>query len=111
MEVITEQMLDEMKEAIVRAVAPEQIYLFGSHARGDATPDSDIDLLIVEEVPFGLERSRWKEITRIRDALPSFSIATDILVYSTDEVAKWQGSMNHIIAHCLREGRLLYAKS
>ena len=110
MRVMTEQILDEMKEAIVQAVAPERIYLFGSHARGDATPDSDIDLLIVEEAPFGPERSRWKEIARIRDALPLSPTATDILVYSSDEVAKWQGSMNHVISRCLREGRLLYAR-
>jgi len=110
MRVITEQMLSEMTAAIVRAVDVEQIYLFGSHARGDVTPDSDIDLLIVEKAPFGPERSRWKEIARIREALPSFLTATDILVYSTNEVAKWQGSINHIITHCLREGRLLYAR-
>ena len=70
MRAITEQILDEITAAIVRAVAPEHIYLFGSHARGDATSDSDIDLLIVETEPFGPERSRWKEIARIRDALP-----------------------------------------
>ena len=110
MRVMTEQILDDMKEAIVQAVAPERIYLFGSRARGDATPDSDIDLLIVEKEPFGPERSRWKEIARIRNALPSSPTATDILVYSTDEVAKWRSSMNHVIAHCLREGRLLYAR-
>ena len=111
MRVITEQILNEMKEAIVRAVAPEQIYLFGSRGRGDANPDSDIDMLIVEREPFGPERSRWEEIARIRNALPSVPTATDILVYSADEVDKWRGSMNHVIAHCLREGRLLYARS
>ena len=108
---ITKQVLDEMTEAIARAVAPERIYLFGSRARGDAVPDSDIDLLIVERQPFGPARSRWKEITRIREALPSLPTATDILVYSTDEVEKWHGSMNHIISRCLREGRLLYARA
>lgn len=40
MRAITEQILDEITAAIVRAVAPEHIYLFGSHARGDATSDS-----------------------------------------------------------------------
>jgi hypothetical protein len=31
-------------------------------------------------------------------------------VYTTDEVAKWQCSINHIIARCLREGKLLYER-
>ena len=37
----------EALERLVEAYQPERIYLFGSHARGDAGPDSDIDLMIV----------------------------------------------------------------
>ena len=111
MKEITEQMLSKMTEAIIREIQPEQIYLFGSRARGDAKPDSDIDLLIVERDSFGPEHSRWEQLNRVRHALTPFLIATDILVYSTDEVAKWQHSINHIIAHCLREGQLLYERS
>ena len=107
---ITEQMLNEMTVTILRAVDAEQIYLFGSRARGDATPDSDIDLLIVEKEPFGPEHSRWTEIAKIRNALLPLPTATDLLVYSVDEVEKWRGSINHIIARCMREGRLLYAR-
>ena len=50
---VTEEILDEMVHTLVREIAPEQIYLFGSRARGIARPDSDIDLLIVESEPFG----------------------------------------------------------
>ncbi len=40
-------------ERIVPALAPEAVYLFGSRARGDASPDSDFDLLVVvpDETP------------------------------------------------------------
>lgn len=39
--------LDRMVARVVRVMAPEAIYLFGSRARGDATADSDYDLLVV----------------------------------------------------------------
>ena len=106
-----QERLAQMSQAIVHAVAPERIILFGSHARGDATTDSDIDLLIIEAIPFGPQRSRRQEIKRIRQALSRFQIPKDILVYSRDEIDKWQHSPNHIIAHSLREGRVLYERS
>ena len=108
---VTEAILDEMVAAIVQEIEPEQIYLFGSRARGDARLDSDVDLLIVEQEPFGSGHSRWKEIARIRRMLSPFRIPKDILLYSTDEMAKWQHSMNHIISRSLREGKLLYERS
>ena len=39
---VTDKVLADMVLAIVREVDPEQIYLFGSHARGDARKDSDV---------------------------------------------------------------------
>jgi uncharacterized protein len=107
---VTEEILAAMVKTVVREIDPERIILFGSHARGDARVDSDIDLLIVEREPFGPGRSRWKEIERVRQCLSPFRIPKDILVYSSDEVAKWQHSINHIIARSLREGKLLYER-
>ena len=107
---VTEQVMDEMVQAIVREIDPEQIYLFGSRARGKERSDSDVDLLIVEREPFGPNRSRWQELARIRRALSPFRISKDILVYSRDEVAKWQHTVNHIISRGLREGKLLYER-
>jgi predicted nucleotidyltransferase len=95
----------------VREVDPEQIVLFGSRARGEARASSDLDLLIVEGPAFRADRTRWGEIRRIRRALSGFRVPKDILVYSKDEVAKWRGSVNHIIAGGLREGRVLYERS
>jgi predicted nucleotidyltransferase len=107
---VTQQVLNEMVEAIVRKVDPERVYLFGSYARGEAGPDSDVDLLVVEREPFSPERSRLDEITRVRRALSAFRVAKDILVFSSEEFARWKDSLNHIIARCLREGRVLYER-
>ena len=107
---VTDQVLDEMVKAIVREVDPEQVWLFGSRARGEAGPDSDVDLLIVEREPFGPGRSRLDEITRIRHALSSFRVPKDILLFSAEEAAYWSDSLNHIVARCHREGRVLYVR-
>jgi predicted nucleotidyltransferase len=107
---VTNEVLDRMVEAIVREVDPEQIYLFGSYARGESGPDSDVDLLIVEREPFGVQRSRLAEITRVYDALRDFPLALDVLMYSREELEKWRDSLNHIAAQCLREGRLVYER-
>ncbi|MBF0179394.1 MAG: nucleotidyltransferase domain-containing protein [Magnetococcales bacterium] len=107
---LTDADLAAMSASIVETVAPERIILFGSHARGDANDDSDIDLLVVVEDGFQ-ERSRWQELQKIRRKLTSFPLSKDILLYSREEVARWQHSANHIITHAIQEGRPLYERS
>jgi predicted nucleotidyltransferase len=107
---LSHQLIEGMVRAIVAEVGPRRIYLFGSCARGSYTADSDIDLLIVEDQEFGPDRNRWSELKRIRKALKSFRIPKDILVYSRDEFETWEDSTNHIVAHAVREGKLLYER-
>lgn len=104
----TPNLLEEMTRAVVAAVHPEQVLVFGSHARGDATADSDVDLLVVEKEPFDLGRSRRHELRQIRRALSRFPVPKDVLVYSRDEVERWKTSQNHIIRKAFREGKVLY---
>ncbi|HSS51939.1 MAG TPA: nucleotidyltransferase domain-containing protein, partial [Thermoanaerobaculia bacterium] len=66
----------QMVRRIVSQFHPEKIILFGSHARGDAGPDSDVDLLIV--MPY-LGSRREKQV-EIRLALKSIRIPKDIVV-------------------------------
>lgn len=103
--------IQQMVEAIVQEVKPQCIYLFGSRATGTATEDSDVDLLIVETEAFDRNRNRWSELKCIRRTLRPFRVPKDILVYSRDEFEKWRGSINHIIAHATREGKLVYERS
>jgi predicted nucleotidyltransferase len=110
MAMVTDQMLREIVAAAVRAVDPERIILFGSYAHGEAGPDSDLDLLIVERGPLGQGRTRRSELKRLRRALWDFRAPIDILIYTEDEVAAWRDSVNHVIARSLREGRTLYER-
>ena len=107
---VTDALLDQMVQAIVAEVDPEQVILFGSRARGDAREDSDVDLVVVEAEPFGPERSRRQELVRLYHALVEFPVSTDILVYSHDDVDYWRDSLNHVLARALREGKVLYER-
>jgi predicted nucleotidyltransferase len=108
---LSEGFIQQMVKAVVQEVKPQCIYLFGSRARGTATEDSDVDLLIVETEAFDQNRNRWSELKRIRRVLKPFHVPKDVLVCSHDEFEKWRGSINHIIAHAAREGRLVYERS
>jgi predicted nucleotidyltransferase len=78
--------------------------LFGSHARGDAGEDSDIDLLVIEpEV-----EDRTREMVRLRRLLRPLRIPVDILVYSAEEVARWGEQPGTALYWALREGRVVH---
>jgi predicted nucleotidyltransferase len=100
-----------MRDAIVRASDPVRIILFGSYAAGTATQDSDADFLIVEDQPFGPQRSRRKEAARIWAALMPFEIAKDVLVYSRDEVNRAAANPLHVVAQALKTGKVLYERT
>ena len=107
---VSEEVLKQMVDAIVREVDPERIVLFGSRARGEAREGSDFDLLIVEREPFGPTRSRFAEASRIWDLAARLRFPADVLLYSTDELERWRHSRNHLIATALAEGNQLYER-
>jgi uncharacterized protein len=107
---IDDKLLQQMVDIIVREVDPETIILFGSRARGDARPDSDVDLLIVEKEPFTAGRSRHNEAGRLYIALMDARVSKDLLLYSRDEVEYWKDSKYHVVGQALREGRVLYGR-
>ena len=105
---VSDEVIGQMASAIAREIAPVRIVLFGSWARGEASSNADVDLLVVEREPFGPQRSRRQEATRIWRCLSRFRVPTDILVYSVGEIARWQDSSHHVVARALREGKVLY---
>ena len=82
----------------------EQIVLFGSRARGDATEGSDFDFLVIEsELP-----DRAREMVRLRRVLRPLRIAADVLVYSRDEVLLWGQQPGTALYWALKEGRVVH---
>jgi predicted nucleotidyltransferase len=97
-----------MVQTIVDEVAPHQIVLFGSQARGDASDASDVDLLIITGEPIQNGQQRMEMMTHLWRALSDVRGPKDLLVYSRGEVDKWKEAPNHVIARALREGTTLY---
>lgn len=98
-------------ERILKEIDAEQVILFGSRARGDSKPDSDLDLLIIQKGEFTASKNRWAETIKIRKALSDIKIPKDILLFTESEVDYWKDSLNYIIPTYLREGKVLYARS
>jgi predicted nucleotidyltransferase len=85
------------------AAAPAQVFLFGSHARGDAGIDSDLDFLVVER---GAEPTA-EEWVRLRDALPPLGVPVDVIVMSDDLVQRRRDVPGSLVYAAMREGRLV----
>ena len=106
----TDKLLAEIVDRIQSVGNPLKIVLFGSRARGDFSPTSDIDILIVEDlyVDSKTERARtaiYKKI--LQDVYPELTL----LVRSVQEVEEWKYVPRYITTEALREGRVLYKDS
>ncbi len=102
----TEEALSEMVKRIRDAVRPERVILFGSHARGEGSPESDVDLLIV--APSDLPR--WKRTPPIYRLLAGLGVPKDIEWWTREEIEQWRGVRSHFINTVLREGKVLYER-
>ena len=96
-----------MIRRIVRRFHPERIILFGSHARGEAGPDSDVDLLVV----MSITGSKRKKQLEIGVALHDLRVPTDIIVTTPEEFA-WRKEIPGTIERpAALEGTVLYERS
>jgi predicted nucleotidyltransferase len=95
-----------MVDLIVERFHPEKVILFGSHARGEARPDSDVDLLVVMPV----RGSRREKAIEIGVALHDIRVPKDIIV-TTPEDFEWRKEIVGTIERpAMREGKVLYAR-
>jgi predicted nucleotidyltransferase len=95
-----------MVKRIVTQFHPDKIILFGSHARGQAGPDSDVDLLIVMPVT----GSRRQKAIEIGVALHDIPVAKDVIVVTPDDFEWRKEIVGTIERPAARDGTLLYAQ-
>jgi predicted nucleotidyltransferase len=103
---VDEALLAEVVRRMLQAGSPDRIVLFGSHARGTARPDSDLDLLVVEPS----SEPRYRRAPKYLRALVGVFPAKDVVVWTPDEIAAWQNVPHAFITSALREGRTLYER-
>ena len=99
--------IDEMVRRIVERFHPEKIILFGSHARGTAGPDSDVDLLVVMNV----RGSRRQKATEIDLALSDRGMPLDLLVVTPEQFDRDRDMIGTVIRPAAREGKVLYERA
>ena len=76
--------------------------LYGSYARGEARPDSDLDFLVIEpEV-----EDHLGEVARLSQTLAPLMVPTDVLVVSAERFEYWKDTPNTVYNHAIREGRV-----
>lgn len=104
---ITPALLGYIVQKIVTHLAPEQIILFGSRARGEADEDSDLDLFIIQNGATS-NRELRRQIDRL---LLGRRFAVDIIVRKQEEVQRNLEDGNPFYTHHIfREGRVLYER-
>ncbi len=101
-----EEAITEITRRLVEACRPVRVYLFGSAARGDDAPDSDLDFLVVvpDDAPEDVIRG-----DRLYRAIRGIAVAVDVIPWRQTD---FEGRAAYVVASLpatvVREGRLLY---
>ncbi len=101
---IDQEILERLVARIVETVHPRRIVLFGSAARGQLGPHSDLDLLVV--MPDGVHRGQTAQ--HLYRRLAGLGIPKDIVVVTESDVCQFADEPSLVIYPALREGRELY---
>jgi len=100
----SEETLREIIRRIVDVAHPEKIIMFGSAARGEMGPNSDIDLLVIKSGEFNSRRLT----SDIYVKMIGVNQAVDIILTTPEQVEKYCNINYLIIAPALREGKEIY---
>ncbi|MBM3860092.1 MAG: nucleotidyltransferase domain-containing protein [Verrucomicrobia bacterium] len=108
MKTLAPTLLDEVVERLAAEFTPEQIILFGSHAWGTPTDDSDLDLFVVVS---DSDESSYRRDIRARRCLHGMGLAKDVLVRTRAETERYRGVVASLEHKIFTEGRILYERS
>jgi predicted nucleotidyltransferase len=97
--------IQKLADNIARQFCPEKIILFGSYARGEAGPDSDVDLLVV----MAHEEHASRKAAEITQRVHPRHFALDLIVRSPKTLRKRLQMNDWFVRDLMSEGRVLYA--
>lgn len=100
------EIIQQMTQRIVDAFSPQKVVVFGSWARGEATADSDVDLLVV--MPYSGSKRDCQ--VSIRHQLRDFDVSKDVLVISPEEYEQKGNTNGYIYQSIVAEGKVLYER-
>lgn len=98
---VAEAVIQEAVRRLLQAAPGATVILFGSYARGQPGPDSDLDFIVVEPQVRGVR----KESARLRAALEPLPVPADVLVIGEADFREWSSRPGTVWRHALREGR------
>lgn len=96
-------MADEAARRLTAVAPAAKVILFGSRARGEGRPDSDLDLLVIEP-DFA---RRGEEYGKLRKELRGLEVAINLVIYRSREVDEWGGVPGSFLHRVLADGRVL----
>lgn len=101
---INDEIVQQMTQRIVAHFSPQKVIVFGSWAKGQTNPDSDLDFLVVMPV---LDSKRDLQVSIRRD-LKNFDVPKDIIVVSPEELRQKNSLNGYIYQTAVSEGRVTY---
>jgi len=97
-------LLEQVTRTIVERFHPKRIVLFGSHARGDAGSDSDLDVFIEMQT----SRRPPERAIEVSAAFGLRQWPLDVVVYTPEEVQRLRGVSGTLLSVIEKEGKVLY---
>ncbi len=94
----------EIVRRIVGVTDPDKVIVFGSRARGDQRPESDVDVLVIQES----SEPRYKRAGPLYAALASLPVEVDVIVYTPREILEWGEVDQALVTTAIREGIVVY---
>ena len=101
---LDEQTLQQAVDRIVAEAQPSRVIVFGSYGRGDASEDSDLDLIVIAPTV----ENKYAEMIRLHRVVGRVGTSVDLLVYSEREYQRRSQVPGTVLYWARKEGRALY---
>ena len=106
MKIVTEDEIKSFVDEVIKRFNPEGVILFGSHASGDVTSDSDVDILLVMDFKSRPHQQAFEIRRTIKRSFP-----LDLLVRRPADIDRRLRLGDFFIKKIMQEGKVLYERT